>query len=167
MYYNDRYDPTAENEYDYNFQSVLNNKEDNETMLDNIKKLDKGYNKIYRKVKKSNGKVKHLKIELYSSGGVGTNIRDAESGIYYNDYVGSANEDLYFKTVLANGECNSKNGSSILFFISPQSYMSHLGCELQQDIINNWQKKRDIRLNYLKSKSEKCFTEVNPLKQRV
>jgi len=111
------------------------------------KQLDKGYNKIYRIRPQSNGNLKNTKIEFYTSSGVGTNIRDAETGEYQNGKVGSTDEDLFFKVALATGECNSKNGSSTLFYSSPQQYMYHMNCNLNAELIAHWEEKYQARLN--------------------
>lgn len=145
MYQNEMLDPTADNHYDYD--DFLN---ENDRKLEETKRLDKGYNNIYRKVRKLNGKVKLVKKELYSSSsGLGSYIRDPESGSFYKNKVGSLDEDLFFKVSFSTGEINSKNGSNILFYTCPQHYMKHMNCELSQDIINNWERKRDTRLRQL------------------
>ena len=59
--------------------------------------------------------------------------------------VGNADEDLFFKVVLATGECKSKNGSSTLFYLSPRHYMSHQNCQVSEDDVQRWQEKRDAR----------------------
>jgi hypothetical protein len=137
----------------------LSNDEENEIIyknnkiLDDAASLDKGYNKIYKDIIRQDGRKKRTKIDIYTSGCIGSNIRDAEKGHYYSHTVGSYNEELYFKVVMANGICNSRNGSSTLFYTSPQNYMSHQFCEVDQEVITNWEKKRNLRLNILNSKS--------------
>ena len=111
----------------------------------NKKSIDRGYNKIWRNVYK-NGKLKKTGIELYTTGCCGSNIRDAETGEYYQHIVGTADEDLYFKVILATGECNSKNGSSTLFYLSPKHYSDHFGVNSNRftdDFIAEWNKRRD------------------------
>lgn len=149
MYQNDVLDPTADNHYDNIDNNSVDFLNETERKLEETKRLDKGYNTIYRKVRKLNGKVKLLKKELYSSFGLGSYIRDAETGSFYKNKVGSLDENLFFKVSFSTGEINSKNGSNSLFYMSPQHYMKHLKCELSQDIINNWERKRDTRLSQL------------------
>jgi hypothetical protein len=112
-----------------------------------LKKKDRGYNKVYRMIPRaSDGKIINTKIDVYTTGYIGSRIRDAETGEYYNYNVGSKYEDLFFKVALATGECNSKNGSSTLFYLSPHQYMSHLNVDLDDSVINSWEEKRNIFL---------------------
>jgi hypothetical protein len=144
MYYKDQYDPA---DHDYDALSVNTN--DQKISLENSKKMDRGYNKIWRMVLRDDETLKRKKIEFYTSSETGKNIRDAETGNYLNDKVGSANEDLYFKVGLSTGECNSANGSSTLFFMSPQRYMTHMHTTLSPKIIQRWEEKRDLRKSQL------------------
>jgi hypothetical protein len=113
---------------------------DIEHEIQEFKSLDKGYNKIYKGgvVLGRNGKYKKKMIEFYTSGDRGTRIRDAITGIYYNDKVGSFNEDKFFKVSLATGQCKSKNGSHMLFYTTPQQYMAHFDAQLSPDMIQKW-----------------------------
>lgn len=138
MNYVDQFIPVDSEETFYNKNEV------NKTVVD-IKSIDRGYNKIWRNVYK-NGKLKKTGIELYTTGCCGSNIRDAETGEYYQHIVGTADEDLYFKVILATGECNSKNGSSTLFYLSPKHYSDHFGVNSNRftdDFIAEWNKRRD------------------------
>lgn len=118
-------------------------------VLENMKKTDKGYNKIWKMLPRADNTLKRTKIEFYTSGETGHKIRDAETGDYYNDIVGSANEDLYFKVGLSTGNFASANGSTTLFYTSPQKYVSHMHYTLTPEIIANWEAKRDARLNQI------------------
>ena len=106
-------------------------------ILEDAKKLDRGYNVITRKCKK---------VQSYTSGSIGSQIRNAETGEYYQNIVCSGDEDLFYKVILATGECKSKNNSNILFYTSPHHYMSHTGYELEPDLISLWETKRNARL---------------------
>lgn len=117
--------------------------------LEDIQKEDKGYNTIYRIVKKADGTFKRKRIPVYSSGCMGNHIRDAESGQFYHYRVGTCDEDLFFSTILATGECTSANGSSTLFYLSPQHCMNHLGVTISDNQIASWECKRDARLMQL------------------
>jgi len=112
---------------------------DNE--IQDFKSFDKGYNKIYSGgiVLGKNGKKKKRQIEFYTSGDRGTRIRDAITGSYYNEKVGSFNEDKFFKVSLATGQCTSKNGSHMMFYQTPQQYMTHFGVQLNPSIIEKWE----------------------------
>jgi hypothetical protein len=154
MDYTDRFHASEQNEYDNDshYGSKPNEKE-----LDNLKKMDRGYTKIYRSLPR-NGRMKRTKIELYTSGQINSHIRDAETGIFYKYKVGSADEDLFFKVILATGECLSKNGSNTLFFSSPKQYMDHLYSDCNEEIMEDWNMKRDKRIEQLK---EKVIKKVN------
>jgi hypothetical protein len=107
-------------------------------MLENIKANSRGLQTIWRKGSQNNKK--STKIQFYTTAGTGSNIRNAESGSYYSGIVGTYDENQFFKVVLATGEC--KNGSSTLFYNSPQQYMSHMNVELDQSVISGWEEKQ-------------------------
>jgi hypothetical protein len=144
MSYKDQYDPA--DEYDCDAASA----NDQKVMLEESKKIDRGYNKIWKLLPRADGRIKKTKIEFYTSSEIGNRIRDAETGNFFNDKVGSANEDLYFKVGLATGECKSANGSSTLFFTSPYRYMTHMHTVLSPEIIKRWEEKRDMRMSEIK-----------------
>ena len=139
-----------------NDRELINEMKDNEKEMLSLKKIDRGYNKVYRMVPRaSDGKIINTKIDVYSTGYIGSKIRDADTGEYYNYNVGSSDEDMFFKVALATGECNSKNGSSTLFYLSPHHYMSHLNVDLDDNIINTWEEKRNrILKTHKKSKNQ-------------
>lgn len=134
--------------------NMLNEENDNEKAMMSLKKIDRGYNKVYRMVPRaSDGKIINTKIDVYTTGYIGSKIRDADTGEYYNYIVGSRDEDLFFKVALATGECNSKNGSSTLFYLSPHHYMSHLNVDLDDSVINSWEEKRNYFLKHGKKRT--------------
>jgi hypothetical protein len=155
MYYDDHFNPSDPNDVDNNDLNKVQ-----EVAMMNVFGSDRGLNVITRAVKLLDGRIKNKKIRVYSSGVVGSNIRDAETGEYFNSKVGSKEEDLFFKVILATGECKSKNGSSTLFFTSPQNCMSHLHCELDQQIINIWEEKRNNRIKAMSSRRKNRFEYV-------
>lgn len=148
-YYGDNFNPV-----DYENNSFSNTDEMKKAIKD-IKQSDRGYNKIWRTVEK-NGKFKKTGIEVYTSSCCGNHIRDAETGEFYDHIVGSADEDLYYKVILATGECNSKNGSSTLFYLSPTHFMKHLHKNLDDAFISLWNEKRAF---YLANKSKKTASQ--------
>lgn len=129
----------------YNFNTTYEQTEER-SLIKQAKANDKGHNVIYRKMPNKKGSIKYAPVEIYTSCGTHSNIRDAETGAYYKSLVGSADEDLYFKVILATGECSSKNGSNTLFYSSPSHYMSHFKIQIADDIVNNWQSKCDARI---------------------
>jgi hypothetical protein len=159
MEYTDNFDPNELNDLDDN---VISNKR-GENKLDDIKKMDRGYNKINRKIVRADGRLKNSKIDLYASGITGSQIRDAVSGSYFNNIVGTADEDLFFKVVLSSGECKSKNNSNTLFYLSPQQCMSHLNILISTEDISKWEIKCNLRqkqINETLNKKRKFASSV-------
>ena len=115
--------------------SVTSNQKKQRKMMEDLKKLDKGYNKITRIV---DGKKKS--IDVYStSSNPGAQIRGAIGGPYYQGFrVGSRDEDIFFKVMLATGECGD---SSILFFDNPEQYERHLYAVVSQEDKEKWYNK--------------------------
>jgi len=132
--------------YNFEEQNDFESEHDVEKMLEKEKMKDRGYNVIYRKAVRRDGKRYNKKIKVYTSNGTGSYIRDVETGQYSSNMVGSRDEDLFFKVILATSECQSSNGFSTLFFISPQHYANYLQCEVDPEVVRNWEKKRDARL---------------------
>ena len=155
MDYCDNFHAREDNDYD--------NVKDSEILMNEVRKLDRGYNAIWRNKIRADGSKKRTKVEVYTSNNIGTKIRDAETGEYYNCKVGSLDEDLFFKVALTTGEFNSSNGSSTLFFLSPKHYMSHMLCDLDISYITKYELKREARLKDIEKNKElktKYFTKV-------
>ena len=121
-------------------------------IIKEARSMDRGYNVIYRTCPNKKGQQVRTPINIYTSGGTDSQIRDAETGAYYSHIVGSADEDLYFKVILATGECKSKNGSNTLFYVSPRHYMSHLNNEVSEDTLQRWEEKRDARYKAIETR---------------
>jgi len=140
-----------ENEY---LDDSLNLNNKHTILMNETNNVDRGLSKMWSYVERSDGSLKRSKVNVYTSGSMGSKIRNAETGEYYNDIVGSLDEDLYFKVAIATGELKAKNGSNTLFYTSPEHYMSHLHSNLTLETINKWQEKRHDRLVTInKSKS--------------
>ena len=151
MYQDDYFNPANPNDY---------NDDDIGETQDVMKKLlkdDRGLNTLTRKVQMDDGKIKNKRIKVFTSGSVGTRIRDAETGEYYPNKVGSKDEDLFFKVIIATGECNSANGSNKLFYISPRHYENHLYTDVDPERVAVWEAKRDVRLKELKRSSQSTY----------
>lgn len=129
-------------------------------LVEEAKSIDRGYNVIYRTFPNKKGKLVRAPIGIYTSGGCDSQIRDAETGAYYSHIVGSADEDLYFKVILATGECKSRNGSSTLFYLSPRHYMSHLNNEVSEETLKMWEEKRDARYKAIELNKNKHQTII-------
>ena len=149
MYQEDYFNPADPNEYD--------NQED---AVAKALREDRGLNTLTRKVQMDSGKIKNKRIRVFTSSGVGTRIRDAETGEYYPNKVGSKDEDLFFKVAIATGECNSANGSNTLFYCSPQHYENHLYSTVDPERIALWEDKRDARLKELKKEIRPKFDTI-------
>lgn len=117
----------------------------NKDILDETKRFDKGYTKINGYIERTDGSLKSVKMDIYTTGFIGSHIRNAETGEYYKELVGSLDEDLYFKFKMVTGELKSRNESTTLFYISPDHCMRHLKIEIPQNIINQWEAKCDSR----------------------
>ena len=159
---------TANNDYnnwsdnDSDSDSLCLNELDEIRLIEKAKRADVGYNKFFRTFKYRNDKgqvrSKRVKHEFYTSRfGVGSLIRDAESGEYYEYKVGSADEDLFFKAIIHSGLCNNKGKTTTAFFSSPNAYMQLMDCELSENIVSEWEKKRNARLEVIKSESNKTI----------
>jgi len=144
--------------YEENYNAVEPNDIENEIIsphnaFENAKKHDKGFNIIYRKfIISKTGEMKKKRVYIYTSGSSGNRIRDAETGTYYSNKVGSKDEDIFFKVILPTGECTSANGSSTLFYNSPEHYMNHQNSSVDPEIIARWGVKRNERLAELNLK---------------
>ena len=113
-----------------------------------IKSLDRGYCQITRPMENKYGRIKLTKIDLYTSGVIGSNIRNAVTGEYYDCLVGTKDEDLFFKVKLSTGECCSKNCSNTLFYYSPEEFEKYDNMvELDESVKELWRLKRKLRLN--------------------
>jgi hypothetical protein len=143
--------------YNFEEQNDFESEHDVEKMLEREKMKDKGYNVIYRKVLRHDGRTYNKKFKVYTSSGTGTRIRDVETGQYSSSIVGSKDEDLFYKVSLSTSECRSTNGYNTLFFMSPQHCANYLQCEVDPEVIRNWEVKRDARLAELsKMNKSKC-----------
>lgn len=141
MYQDDYLNPADPNDYDNG---------DSNDAISRALKEDRGLNTLTIKIKLDSGRTKHKRVKVFTSSGVGTRIRDAETGEYYPNKVGSKDEDLFFKVAIATGECTSANNSNTLFYCSPQHYENHLYSTVDPLLIESWETKRDTRLMELK-----------------
>ena len=122
-----------------------------------LKGFDRGLTLINQKYTNYNGKTKNKKMSIYSTGQCGSNIRNASSGMWYRELVGSAEEALFFKVAYAKGNLNCKNGSNMLFYESPAEYEAHFNLELSQDIKNKWTE-RTMKKKFEISQKEQAVT---------
>jgi hypothetical protein len=144
--------------YDYKNQTEVDfNDATGEAILDAVKNIDRGHTKIEGFIERADGSLKNTKIDIYTTGFMGSHIRDAETGEYYKNLVGSLDEDLFFKFRISSEMVNSKNGSNTLFYKSPQHCMRHLHCEIEESVIDNWEEKRNVRLASKRNEKKRTF----------
>lgn len=104
-------------------------------VLNDMKLLDPGFFKIYRKINN-----KRRKIELYrTSFSSNRKIRNAVTGIYENILVGKNESNLLFKVVLATGDTGSN--PEHLYFDSPEQYENHFKVKVLDNIKHEWEQK--------------------------
>jgi hypothetical protein len=126
-------------EYEDYFHPTNDNAFASKNLIMDIKLMDKGYNKLKRIVKTINGK-KKISVEVYSSGDIGSNIRDAITGHFYPFKVGSSDEDSFFKVCITTGEV--KNQRRLFFFSSPNDYEKLFMTSLKEETKIRWNKKQ-------------------------
>ncbi len=88
--------------------------------------------------KRRNGKrVQYHKITVYSTPNIpGALIVNAETGSKYDLRVGKSDEDLFFSTLLATGDCGSQ--APLLFYDNPEQYETHLMTEVPMETKRAW-----------------------------
>jgi hypothetical protein len=102
-------------------------------MMEELKKMDKGYNKTYR----YNGK-KRVAVEFYTTNITpGHMIRNAITGVHQTKFlVGSRCEDLFYKVANSCDVCS--NDQHIMFFDSPEQYERHFHTTVSQPCKEEW-----------------------------
>ena len=100
-----------------------------------VSSTKKGFYSLKRKV--NNNKVN---VDVYASGGLGTNIRNAISGEYYHGYkIGTKKEDLFYKASVSTGETG--NEAVVLFFENPEQYERHFYTQVDVADKERWYSK--------------------------
>jgi membrane-associated HD superfamily phosphohydrolase len=148
MYYDDPYDVNEMNDYDtepsaesvaesLDSISVTSDIKKRRKLMDEYKKIDKGYHKVYR----TNSKHKKVSVEFYETSSTpGNKIRNAITGGYEEKMrVGSKYENLFFKVKIATGETGKDGGS--LYFDTPEQYERHFHTTVSQPEKEVWQTK--------------------------
>jgi len=111
-------------------------------MKDVLKKTsDKGYNKLKFLINRE-----ITKIEVYDTGSnTGSMIRLATSGVRMaKHYVGSKNEDLYFKVIytgLRHKTSKMGNEALFLYYESPEQWERHFKTTCPADVKAKWNQK--------------------------
>ena len=105
-------------------------------MLEDLRKLDKGYNKTYRYFNK-----KRVPVEFYTTCiKPRYPIRNAITGVYQREYlVGTRDEDMFYKVANCADKCN--NDQHVMFFDSPEQYERHFHVTVDQASKEKWLEK--------------------------
>jgi hypothetical protein len=106
-------------------------------------------------------------INVFGSGDVGTSIRDAITGVRnFGHKVGSASEDLYFKTRICTGEFGNREAPT-LFFESPEQYERHMMLSLDAETKKQWHRKSQAARRQLGDDDEPRNMKVLASGQKV
>ena len=133
MEYEDRFHPNESNDLENDIKN----------MMAQIRSIDKGFHRLKRDYDTPNGK-KTMNTIIYSSGDIGSNIRNAITGQHYVDKVGSINESNYFKIIISTGEI--KGDRRTFFFISPEDYERHMHITLNTNVKEQWNRNRNKKM---------------------
>ena len=135
MYNDDRFHPTA----------ALDNDE-----LKPLSKTNDFEDPYLNKIKKTyidnTGKKQFYTLEYYFNGDVGSQIRNAVTGIKYKDcFVGTQSEYHLFKTIMP---MHNSSKPHILFYNNPREYEAHQCVVLSEKTIQRWFEKRSSLLSH-------------------
>ena len=130
MYNDDRFHPTAA--LDNDELKPLSNTNDFEDLY---------LNKIKKSYIDNTGKKQFYTLEYYFNGDVGSQIRNAITGVKYkNCFVGTKSECQLFKTIMPT--MNNSSKPHILFYNSPHEYETHQCVVLSEKTIQRWMDNR-------------------------
>jgi hypothetical protein len=126
--YEDRYNPKIENDID---KVEVN---------DNY---DPGCSKFVNTVKKPNGKMRKQVFKIYNnSNDPGARLRDAVTGVFFNDRVGTTDEKKYFKVAVATGKIKAKNESNSFYYLTPEDFSRHFKVDVNTETQESWHKRQ-------------------------
>ena len=112
---------------DYDNDYISETKSDTtENELNKIRKLDKRFYSYTKKVfNEKKKRFRNVRIGLYATGDVGSQIRNAITGLCYdvNDVVGSKSEDKYFSVRDVTWRLAQK--PLLFYYDSQEQYESH------------------------------------------
>lgn len=134
MAYYDRFHPTEEND------DITANKYDD-------LKISNSCHSVKRTYIDSDGVKQKFILDCHLSGGIGSLIKNAVTGIKYKDMlVGSRAEDYFFAVTMASGLRDKPTFK--LFYDSPQQYEDHQHIELSKYTIKKWMDKQETFNRY-------------------
>jgi len=120
--------------------SVNSEMKERRKIMEQYKKLDKGYYKYKIFVNGELQKIESYSTPLHSN----ALIRHAVDGIRCPHRVGSKHEDLYFKV----SDTTTENGPRRLYYYSPEEFERHQYVTVSQSIKEDWNI-RNMRANKL------------------
>jgi hypothetical protein len=125
------------------------------TKLDVFESQQKGFHRVSRKIMNPYDKndKRNVTVKFFSTGPIGSNIRDAVTGVYYSSIVGSKEEHLYFK--VGDQTCENGKYGLTLFYSSPEEYESHEHVKLSDEDKKRWFEKRNYYLEIIKQERSK------------
>ena len=100
-------------------------------VLGHFKKLNKSFHVLRRKDKD---------LGVYATSSQGSNIKNAETGEFSKSVVGTLDENLFYKVIIAMGE--NAAGPLTLFYNSPSHYEKHQGTKVSEDSKFRWKLKQ-------------------------
>jgi hypothetical protein len=172
MYSDNENDKEYDNEYEYDSQYDYSNCDEmsiseafdirngvtmcvvkKHNMMPTVQIVDPGFHRVKQMI---HG-VK-TKIGFYHTTNIpGRMIRNAITGIRYDDYhVGRCDEDIFYKVSYAVGE-TSRSESCILFFDSPEQFEKHFGLTVRLETKEKWRNKCNAELLRRRKKEEKTI----------
>ena len=127
-YYDDRYNPTIENDI---------------VKFDVNDNYDPGCSKFVNTVKKPNSKMRKQLFKIYNNyNDPGARLRDAVTGVFFNDRVGTTNEKKYFKVAIATCKIKAKNESNSFYYLTPEDFSRHFRVDVTTEIQESWHKRQ-------------------------
>jgi hypothetical protein len=138
MFYEDHFNP-AHNDND--IDSVV--LKERKRLAEEIKRADKNfevYRRPFMKEWKDGKFYKNITVELYGSGDTGAHIKNAVTNQRTGYIVGSADEDLFFKVIVASG-INGRRDPLKLFYDSPEQHENHFFVTIDQKVKEEWHNK--------------------------
>jgi hypothetical protein len=111
-------------------------------MVEDAKKLDKGFHKVKRREGRH-----QFNVEFYSTSYCpGFRIRNAITGMYEEGVtVGTRDEHLFFVVILATGETGQTPPH--LYYDTPEQYERHFNCTVSDDTKERW-RERNLKERY-------------------
>lgn len=143
MYYEDLMENVVNNESSFDLHGRHNDIDKPST------KYYEKYSILFNDFWTDNKFHKYITIENHGTGGHGSRIRNAVTGTYYNAFVGSIEEDLYFKVIDSSGR-KGRNYPLMLYYDSPQQYENHHFTKVSEATRQRWIEKSldaQLRLN--------------------